>query len=216
MVMVNISNYFDQNNLMAPYGENAILFTCTYGILVQKYVGPNAGINQAFFVDKAIRSLLIEPNLFKVNPTEPFSHDNMTGIVCASKVLGLPWHKESYEDWSHRIHPRDLIFYAYMQGGSSKILAYPFLPILALIMLITCNPWFMKYKIRNGVKLLKTDGRILCWLRLNSANLPITKYLCTKLLQMDKDFGSWKKVFDYYYADSAHPNRNFPEGVYER
>lgn len=206
----SVESYFDPGGLMEPYGENGILFTCEYAIL--SYL---SGVNETLLLERAIKSVQIDENTFKVG-TDRFSHDNQTGVVAASKILNLSYHKKYfYTDWWWRAHPRDIIFYLACLNPIMRILTLPLMPILSLILIIGCQPWFGRYKENNGVRFIKTDGLILTWLRLQALTMPITEFICTTLIRNDPVFGGWRGVFAYYFADKQHPNRNFPADIYE-
>jgi len=205
--------WFDSNGLLYPAGENGILFTAEFARLMRNFTGMN--IND--LVIKAIKSQMLSDNEFRASdtPLEPWSHDNHTAVVCVSKQMNLEYHKKTlgYKGfWRTALHPRDFVFYHYAKGGLSSVIAWFFLWIPMITMIITC---LQDHKTRNGVKILKTDGKLLTWLRLQTFFMPITRFLCNLAIKHNKEFRSWKNCFAIYFKDPKHPNNDFKGEVYE-
>lgn len=191
----------DNEGMMYPGGENGILFTAEYCMLKD-----NEGFNRKHLraaMNWAISHVTHGKNGFKSDPKEPWSHDNHTGLICISKRLGLEHHKKFfYDGWWRRIHPRDLVFYLVVRGGLMGLLTRPFLFITSIAMILSC---LQSYKVRGGRKIVKTDGKILAWMRFNTINMPITKYICTRIVNKHKYFNGWRSVFTTYFVNLEHP-----------
>lgn len=144
---------------------------------------------------------LITDGKYRTTPNSPnprFSHDNMTGVVCASEVFGWPW---LYYYSDQFIHPRDLIFYNWSK--SQSFLSWLLLPIVSITMIISCA---QTYKTRNGRKIVKTDGKLLTLMRCLSHDMNLTLKVCTWLMSRNEKFQCWEKVANRYFQDSEHPN----------
>lgn len=206
--------WIDKNGLMEPTGENGSLYTVEYLLLCRNY--RKLVFRDKYFITKTLESIVldlfkyifrVENNPTSENPTEPFSHDNMTGILSLSYILDRKYHKKFfYKYWWRRIHPRDLGYYLYLYNPLFK----PLLLITSIAMIISCFP---SYKIIDGAIVPRTDGKILSWIRLNTVRMPITAKICTWLIK--KQFGSWKNVFSTFFKDKEHPNNFFEKSVYD-
>ena len=205
-----LAKFINQNNLVEPVGENGSLFASEFLILSKKSKASESFLNE--FSIKLILFLFRNGKIQCEDENEPWSHDNHTGFVCMSKILGFSYHKKFfYSEWYRRLHPRDLIFYNYIRGGIWKYAMIPFLPLLSIILIESCR---LTYKNIDGDKVPSTDGILLTWLRLNAVSMPITEKICTKLVV--KNYGSWKNVFRIYFKDPNHINNNFMDEAYER
>jgi hypothetical protein len=170
---------FDENGYIQPAGENGSLFTSYLLHIVpyNKIVRVNA--------EKAIEAALVDYNDY-------LSHDNVTGIVCASKLLGLDYHKNLFlRDWWRRAHPRDIGFYLFMKFNL-KIFLVPTI----ISMLYAC--WHKQITMGN----LDTDGKILSWLRLKHMNMPWVEELCLAILVERHNLTSWSEVFEIYFGEN--------------
>ena len=198
--------------------ENTILFTTE--LLLLKH---NEGIKQRLI--DFINACKVKDGLYKQNPElfgthdDYMSHDTLTGLVAFSYKYDLNYHKEiwaylvkhlfTYDNVSGKInfdrfmHPRDIIYYGYCAGNLICKFLYP---ILAIIMIVGV---LQKYKIRNGNKIIKTDGKLLSWVRCKASNLNLTFKLLTFSLKKFSYFKYWKEVFFYYFAEEEHPIRKF-------
>jgi hypothetical protein len=170
--------------------ENSILFTITYFLLYSI-------INHKLVLDHIKED---------GNITTSRSHDNMTAIITyfAHHNLGARDRIKIFPDYTH---PRDILYIAYVQR---RFWVYPFLPLLYLVFLWTA---LTKYKKRNGKKILKTDTEILYWVRLQLPKkywfMHFTAKTIVPLLQrrFGKDYA--QGMFDIYYRNAEHPNRNY-------
>lgn len=148
---------------------------------------------------------------FRVNAKgkwgDHFSHDNMTGLYCILNISPKPLkvirkHLPILK-WNNRwwLHPRDISFYFWCHH---PILGLPFLWIASLAMIISC---YQTYKVRGGVKIVKTDGKLLTWMRCKSFNMPITFAICTWLIKRNPYFVTWNHVASIYFKNPKHPLR---------
>lgn len=210
------SRYWDiENCLLGPHPENSILFTSEYWHLLALFrKNKQFSIKERSQIVKAINSQLLpdQSGFVSFDHNEPWSHDNHTGLICLSKLLDLPYHKKlTWKGWWRRCHPKDLIFYAYLRGGLPRLIVTPFLFILCFFMILTCHE---KYKVRNGVKILKTDGKLLTFLRLQALpDLHLTKKICDEIII--ERFGSWAGVFKTYFVEENHPNVILARAIFE-
>ena len=186
-------DYLDKNGLLRGKVKsqerdyNTLLFTPLYVILIEK---ANKGIDHA----------MIDKFFFQVRKDRRenlhISHDNATGICCMEKFLNLP---SSIPIFSlSRLHPRDIIFYGY---AKYPLVFWFFLWIPMIAMIVTC---VQNTKVRNGKVILKTDGKILAWLRFTTFDLKITKYICTSIIKHNKNFKSFYNCFALYFGET-HP-----------
>lgn len=126
-----------------------------------------------------------------------FSHDEMTGLYCLlSDIRNLPILKWEGNYW---LHPRDIAFYTYCHN---KFLGSLLLPIASIAMIISC---LQDYKYRNGKRFVRTDGKLLAYLRCKKYKLNLTFWICDKIIKRKKLFGSWDKVFSIYFRNPEHP-----------
>lgn len=175
-------NWFDEKGYMVPLGENGVLFTSYY---LHKYSWYTK--TTAYNMDLAITAALVDYN-------DHLSHDNWTGIVCASKLLGFSYHQNLFSrSWWRRIHPRDIGFYLYMKFGFKPLLIPT---VIAMIWACWSNQQ------TNGT--LDTDGKLLSWLRLKHMNMPWLERLLGKILRKRHGLG-WDGIFKIYFKDPEHP-----------
>lgn len=203
--------YFDENGMMTPGGENGILFTAEYVTLAKE-----GEYNMSkLFAYEAIKSQQIGPHTFQsVDKKEPWSHDNHTGMVCMSKIMDLNFHKKFFwSGWWRRAHPRDVVFYLYMKGGIIGALAWFFLWIPMISMIVSCAT---TYKVRGARRFVATDGKLLTWLRCKAGNLHLTYWICSEIISRKEKFGSWYKVFKIYFKHNDHPNVRLAKELYEK
>lgn len=198
-------DWFNDEWKMEPYGENGILFLAEYLAI------RNFPWEWKRRVIKAIEEYKDVDGNWRVKGEADLSHDNFTAIVCLSFNYGLSYHKNIYRrDLVHcMLHPRDFIFYNIVSGVS---LAWVFYPFALLAMMHSC---YSDFKVRNGNKMLKTDGKLLTWLRCKSFNLPITSRVCSYVLSRRTLFKTWRRCFDIYFRNPAHPLRNQLDESYE-
>jgi hypothetical protein len=176
--------WFDSYNLIHDKpqpraSENAAVYTVLYHTLWELCMFNHvmANVSTALFSDHA----LINPSNSLSYRQAPWlniraSHDNATGLISIASAYhdlvdkGSQWHKiRILPDY---LHPRDIIYYGYVQR---KWWSYPLLPVLFCILLITV---MTRYKTRPGLidwiksgfkaerrKMLKSDTEILMWMR---------------------------------------------------
>ncbi len=149
------------------------------------------------------------------------SHDNLTAVV----AFGYRYEKQICKDvweeikrqtfrydnldaefpvWNRLLHPRDIIFYGACAGN---IICRLLLPVLGIICILSC---LKKYKVRNGMKLIHTDGKLLTWVRCHAMQdsliMQLTFVLCSWIIQQRKVFNyGWSGVFNIYFSHD-HPN----------
>lgn len=217
--------WFDKFDLVhvdeSKDSENGILFTAEYWTL-RNMISPLTD-SEKKHIDRIIRHHFRTDNkgrtYFTKNPNSDgthFSHDNKTAMTCLSKLAGLDYHKkvywgDFYYNWTDRLHPRDIIFYNYTKGGIRMLLAAPFMFIHMIIMVISC---IQDYKIRGENKILKTDGKLLAWLKINTFCLPVTKFFCNLAIRHNKEFKNWVNIFAIYFKRNDHPNNIAARNVY--
>lgn len=218
--------------------ENPMLFSAIFYIAIylrQKIFLPN-------HLYKAISSLQGKGWDWRDSPTHEFGGkfglDNSTGLICLSKLFKLNYHKEIPIFHYHGgRHPKDVIFYGYAKYSELsktkikylplRILFTMLLPVTSFAMILSCvqtykvKPyWYEKliHFFKTGewidlkIKIVKTDGKILAWLRCQTFKMKWTYKICSFFIKRNKHFGSWKKVFEIYYPE-GHPNRDL---VFER
>jgi len=200
-------NFIDQDGLMhleplpSDRVENSILYSVTNWLLDP---GGRIGMWNLLMNCERLGILLDYPwDLNK--PQEATSHDNMTAQITMRVILGT---NINHLKIFHRYyHPRDFIYMGYLQG---KWWSYPLLPILFIVFL---HMALTKYKVRNGVKIFKTDTEILYWIRLQLPSryrfIHWTSGIIVYFLK--RKFGSaWiKTMMETYYQNPNHPNRNY-------
>ena len=96
------------------------------------------------------------------------------------------------------------------------VLNYIFCAILfahidSIAMIVSC---WQTHKVRGGRKIIKTDGKILTFIRCIAMPMPITWLVCNWLVLKRKrvtdhtvfKWSSWFTVFNTYYRLTEHPN----------
>jgi len=149
------------------------------------------------------------------------SHDQLTAIFCFSYFNKLNAHKTIWKEMVRQffrynnvdvpktfkdkifnkrfLHPRDIIFYGIC---NKNIFCYLLFPILFLIMFISC--WSKKEVIAYGAPALKTDGKLLTFIRVRALGW---KWLIKFFdFIIEKRFGGWKVIFKTYFRYEDHPN----------
>lgn len=221
--------------------ENPFTFTCTAYVLAMFAL--KADHHDKMNLDASLAHARTDKlGVFKptsISKSDHFSHDQATPMVCASKLYGLTYHKELKLFQKHHRHPRDFIFYGYMKGGLHRIWATPlmFIPIIAS--LVSC---YQTHKERNGNLIAKTDGKILALnraiaLSCNDSGIltPLWPYFFMAVwrwtVERERDFpaprwatqatfgrwkwGEWSMIFDDYFKEEGHPNRELIKDVEE-
>ena len=196
---------FNKKAQMTPFGENGVLFTAQYCIL-KKLLGKST-VNETLLAHRAIENSKVDDNLYDASAPEKgegWSHDNHTAIVCLGEHFDLNVVKFPKDWYYRRIHPRDIVFYLYFilpPGVLRFIFKLLFFWVPSISMIVSCA---QTYKYRNGKKIIKTDGKLLAWLRFNTVSMPITKWICTKIIEKKFTRG-WTRVFEIYFGKD-HPN----------
>lgn len=231
-------SYFDSWGLLGsrdndPNSFNSILYTVQYYLLIRQLPG-HAGV-EGMTEQKVLANLhkvLSEDldmghGIVKNIPSEPdvltetnlISHDNITAICCADKLIsgilrdeileqfvkqGLRYNNVTPESPGSRfLLPQDALFLTYVNG---KVLSYPLFPIYAIAAVISCL---------NS----STSGKLLYYiscLTMSSNKLfRILFDVLTLVIRLNPRFGSWKDVFDVYYIDPNHPNNVLSRELYK-
>jgi hypothetical protein len=147
-----------------------------------------------------------------------FSHDNMTGLYCLyylafSRIpTALPLMTK------YAKHPRDILFYLYAHSLEYKGLLMDFIRHLLLIipsiaMIVSC---FQLYKVRDGNRILKTDGKLLTWLRCKTFGLHKTLAACELAMRWRGKWRNWGTIFGIYFRRSDHPINQMASRLYHR
>ena len=212
--------YFNKHGLLNAkstddVSENTVLFTAEYILLLEERGLPYEELLEKWC--KYVDSCCIQDGLYRP-PTEVsdvyMSHDSLTGIVTLSHKFGLDYHTKiwgylkshwgTYDNITGKVnfkrfyHPRDLLYYGRCSGNLICKMLYP---ILFLIMVVSS---LQSYKIRGGNKIIKTDGKILNWVRCKGSNLNLTFKVLTLIISKNSYFQSWKNIFKIYF-DESHP-----------
>lgn len=214
--------------------ENGPLFTGMW--VVGKYKQRTLNLEDVATFTSYLRGLNRDGKWYPNPETDnaDMSHDNFLGVICALKVLeewlerivhmladdlnfeylkdiaaqetlNVAALKEALPLFHKQLdHPRDFLFmlrFKYrLMGGLANFL----LPVVPLAMILTC---LQSYKVRGGRKILKTDGKLLAWLRMSTYHYPITKWICRKLLAWNDDFKNFNNCAAIYFKDAKHPLR---------
>ena len=156
-----------------------------------------------------------------------FSLDNFIGVATALKCCMKFLEKKNFTKSKvyHRCeyymetipyfhwqldHPKDFIYLGFLK---SPVLFFPLMWFVSLAMIVSC---YQTFKYKNGRAIIKTDGKILAFIRFTATKMPITEYVCTWLIKNKKHklkenvftFGSWSDIFIRYFKNVNHPNRN--------
>lgn len=156
-------------------------------------------------------------------PSRILSHDDITTVCAWSYINGYVAHemfwkiliknKLKYE--GRPLHPRDILFLGLLNNSTiCRLLS----PLLSIMMVHSQARVYKRRTYGNGnkVKLIHTDGKLLNWVRLKTGLMPLTRWLCNKIIKMRKKHfnGNWKGVFDVYFED-GHPLRGYEVQDYE-
>lgn len=198
--------------------ENSFLWTVEL-LVIQKKKGLDYS-KTIGVIESALEKMHLGNGVYKQAPhldPDPenkdtyMSHDQLTAILVYFKITNQ--HNKIREiisnfrygisynnvDNSFRFfHPRDLIFYYLL---NNRKLALLFLPLLWLI---TIETFFSEYKVRGGVKIPKTDGEILYYIKRESSDCfrAIDAYCEHRVKQR---FGTWDNLFKVYFKPALHP-----------
>ncbi len=196
--------------------ENTLLFSIEYYMLTK---------DEAFLEKILIylNNCKVQKGLYNQHPIpQPdkgafMSHDQLTAIVALFHSLGMKrqvqeiwselkrqWFRYDNTNpkapsWNRIMHPRDIIYYGYC---AENVLCKALYPILALCMIITC---IQSYKVRNNRKIIKTDGKLLSWVRCKGSKLHRTFKLLTWIISSNSYFVCWRNIFLTYFGHEQHP-----------
>ena len=191
--------------------ENGPLFSAEF-YLLYKLTRTENNIHPMIY--KSITSVNPNPKIYKPSALggEHFSHDNMTGLY-TMYYLAFKRCPKHLDIWTKYVrHPRDLCFFSYAklahkEGMLWNILHHLLLIIPALAMVISC---FQRFKVRNGKKIIKTDGKLLTFVRCYAFNLTKTKKVCEFILKK-RGWTSWHHIFSTYFLRQDHPNNQMSQ-----
>lgn len=221
-------NYFNKYGLLNAQScsldseaeENTLLFSGIYLISLKRSGKPYQEFLQKYI--EYVELCRVGPGLFNQTPVVPdnhdkyMSHDTLTGLICVSKEFDLSYHTEIWKTikkqyfcynnvdskfMSRPLHPRDIIFYGIIADSRICKLLWS---ILWIIQAVAC---IQKYKTRNGIKIWKTDGKILAWLRCQTLGWNKSLRMYQFLNRICSGFHNWFHVFSIYYK-KEHPILN--------
>lgn len=187
-------NDYDSNYLVGPHGEDDILYTAIYSNLTK-----NLQLKEQYTPGMAY--IAINSILQKGELPVGWSFDMHYGLISLSHQYLM-----RYEDrlWWKQFHyllvPRDLILFTYVSGDWAKIIAFPFLWIWSIWIIL--GALITTYKIINGQQVLATDGLLITWLVLNTFKFPITKKIVDYIVR--KKYVCYANLASIYYGNE-HP-----------
>lgn len=201
-----------------PKTENGQLFLAEY-VFLNSYMYGEDRTDKFLFVSQ-LKNSKVEDGLYHRNPlltTRTLSHDNMSGILALSKYYNTQHRKEiwsyllkhfgTYDNTKGR-SPQFSKYLPFNPGNffiwglcADSLLAYLFLPLFVINMLITCS------KPKEN-----TSGKILLWVEL----FPLQNNLICRLLnkyfeyKMKKMYGEdfVAKLLTIYHGNSN--SKEFP------
>jgi len=169
------------------------------------------------------------------------SHDQLTTIMNYSYKLGYDWHKHIWKEilrqkfrydnvnpenpsWSRFLHPRDIIYYAYLNKhwiGYCEFLTLAAITIQSMLSTTKVRPTLVdriKTRLSTGSwpekrTMFKTDGQLLIFTKIHSCErflFRILKKVVDKILK--KKYSGWAKIFGIYFPE-GHPNANKSKGI---
>ena len=201
------SLFFNKVWGMDPYGENQILFTTTYCALLRVRLMPAewAAFKRKHKMD-AVKLIMITLQ----DKNDYVSHDNMTAIVCLSKMFDLNYHEIYFHrHWWRRIHPRDVGFYIYAKLKESN-------PFRKLFLLPTfLSELYATFHKQQTMGNLDTDGKLLALLRTLTFRRRTELHILTKLLEKRHNL-KWSEVAKIYYRNEKHPNVRHLKAIEKR
>lgn len=172
--------------------ENFRLFDCTLDILNNEVIAQNYKTS-LYFVDRFYADKGVETY-------HNFSHDNFIGIYCFFKKFDPEYISQlpllDHFNWSthHSKRPDNFLFFLW---AKYPLLGIWFLWIPSIAMIIgSLRVWRTN---SQGVKTISTSGKILTFLRTNTFNMPITKFICDYIINNHKDLKGYDKVFEIYH-----------------
>jgi len=235
--------YFNEEGLLNSHtlggvDENSILYYYEYYLL-------HDGIASTHPLFQYISKCHTRKGVFNQYPEmhgnkeDYMSHDQLTTICNFSYLIGLNWHKEIWQeilDQGFRydnvnpdnptswLHPRDIIYIAYL---NKHWIGYLFFPILALIMLETTfnnrkvrpEIWDrIKIRIQTGAwpekkEFYSTDGKLLNFTRIRTCDRFLMNCVGLFINFVVHVTGGWDRIFNIYFP-SDHPNSVLARIVY--
>lgn len=135
-----------------------------------------------------------------------FSRDNFSGLISIIKLCSkFKSNKVAVKRLKklvplfHRqlAHPRDFVLVGFFKY---PWLFWPLLPITWVAFLISC---LQKYKVRDGNKIVKTDGKLIAFMVCHAFNFRVTYWLCRKAIRVP-GFSSRFAVSATYFKDMGH------------
>lgn len=226
-------SFFDNSGIIRLYPEgdhpveNTPLFHATYLIGTEQYEEEN--------LDQ-ITSFIDSNGDVGKNLANGRSHDNMTAVLVYLSLFVEKNHQSNPDlakeadyflellNTSQYKHPRDLLFFAKHKNIFSYLLintAVLFLVVKKSLMWFLVFPDFIlfviyfymairKYKVRNGLKIFKTDTEILYGLRLlieSPILVFIYRFTINPLLKLKYGKYWMRNALNIYYKEESHPNR---------
>jgi hypothetical protein len=203
--MLIADSFWDSDGLLhvqpGESSENGMLFTFEHAMVANIKV-PDGQMNNIYQIHKA-------GDHFKQNTYGPdsdlASHDNITGMLMYAVNDLDRWNDGAIDDFKSRIyhsnylrHPRDIVTYA------SVFWWRPLSHLLLPFHFFTC---YRHYKVRNGVKIVKTDGEKLAFLRMTAFGSAFQMKVCTWLLKRRFGEKPWARVYETYFKNVNHPTR---------
>lgn len=221
MSKLEYRDWFDEVDLMhlnrnpdMGNSENGPLFTAEFHTLYAKVYGKKHSL-----LSNSINAVNPNPGIYKPsgNGGEHFSHDNMSGLYCMWYLYSGKCPKHLAITTKYVKHPRDILFFLYAKMAHKTNIFYKFLQHMLLIipaiaMIVSC---YQTYKVRNGNKILKTDGKLLTWLRCETFGLTKTLAVCEWILKKRNIWYNWSHIFIYYFKTEGHPNNEMSEKIYK-
>ena len=186
--------------------ENAILFTFMRDKLSRREYSIPCKLVDDFYINA-------DPE--KDHTPHKLSLDNMNAFCCVtdqgwtrSLLRRIPWYVQLRPDNA----------YTWFKCAGYPFLALPFLPLASAMMIYSC--WKVNDKKPRGegkhrsyISELATSGKLQVWTRLHAVRMPITKWICNKLINRSP-WNGWKTVFKVYF-EAHHPLLGYPKENYE-
>lgn len=137
---------------------------------------------------------------------DDFSRDNFSGLIAMVKLCAkYKENKQAVRRVKKLIplfhkqldHPRDFVLVGYFKY---PYLFWPLLPVVTGAFALTCA---QRYKVRNGNKIVKTDGKLIAFMLCHVFKLRLTYWLCMKVLPLS-GFKSRTAVSMTYFRNLDH------------
>ncbi|HLD91128.1 MAG TPA: hypothetical protein VI911_08965 [Patescibacteria group bacterium] len=220
-------SYFDSNGLLNSIdnedgGENSMLYTFEYILLFKLCYGFNC--HEYLTFTEAMDKCELSKGVFKQHPTniDSMSHDNLTSMVCYSKLFNKKYHKDIWDEIKRQgyfkydnqtpdkptkwLHPRDTIYYGIL---NNNVICYMFIPILFIMMLVSM------FEEKES-----TCGKILWFIRIYSSNNLFFKLFFKPIydiiLRVQYGKNPLQQLFSIYFKEVNHPIHYLTRVYYER